>query len=201
MGQRVSPPAPGHSSLETMTNEDYSKVPPPHLLKKFSEQARVDSQKRGHPGYCKTFAKLCIDWAFRELAMDDYRAASAEVSAAASQPGSSSEIERRSDIVPPPNLVLQWMDEFNDPQHAHWEEYEVGIATRAAQWGADQELEACCEWVQSYTECGDLLRLARRPKSPSLKEQALEQLRALQQCGANHRDTDKIRRALEQLDD
>lgn len=38
-------------------------VPPPHLLKKFSEQARVDSKKRGHSGYCKTFAKLCIDWA------------------------------------------------------------------------------------------------------------------------------------------
>jgi len=38
-------------------------APPPHLLKKFSEQARVDSKKRGHSGYCKTFAKLCIDWA------------------------------------------------------------------------------------------------------------------------------------------
>jgi hypothetical protein len=63
-----------------MTQEDYSKVPPPHLLKKFSEQARKDSQKRGHAGYCKTFAKLCIDWAFQEAAMDDYRAASAEVS-------------------------------------------------------------------------------------------------------------------------
>jgi hypothetical protein len=57
--------------------------------------------------------------------MDDYRAASVEVSGAASQLGSLSKIERRSDIVPPPNLVLQWMDEFNDPQHAHWEEYEV----------------------------------------------------------------------------
>jgi hypothetical protein len=63
-----------------MTQEDYSKVPPPHLLKKFSEQARVDSQKRGHPGYCKTFAKLCIDWAFQEAAMDDLRDVSAEVS-------------------------------------------------------------------------------------------------------------------------
>jgi hypothetical protein len=51
-----------------MTQEDYSKVPPPHLLKKFSEQARKDSQKRGHAGYCKTFAKLCIDWAFQEAA-------------------------------------------------------------------------------------------------------------------------------------
>lgn len=29
--------------------------PPPHLLKKFSEQARADGQKRVHSGYCKTF--------------------------------------------------------------------------------------------------------------------------------------------------
>ncbi|NBW19917.1 MAG: hypothetical protein EBR82_69290 [Caulobacteraceae bacterium] len=190
-----------------MTNEDYSKVPPPHLLKKFSEQARVDSQKRGHPGYCKTFAKLCIDWAFRELAMDDYRAASAEVSAAASQPGSSSEIERRSDIVPPPNLVLQWMDEFNDPQHAHWEEYEVGIATRAAQWSADIELEACLEWLeqnQGRWEIPMALRDARRPKPPSFKRVALLQLDTLNaDLGLEGKgiDLSQIRRALEQLDD
>ena len=44
-------------------------VPPPHLLKKFSEQARVDSQKRGHSGYCKTFARLCIDWALNSQPM------------------------------------------------------------------------------------------------------------------------------------
>ena len=44
-------------------------VPPPHLLKKFSEQARVDSQKRGHSGYCKTFARLCIDWALNSEPM------------------------------------------------------------------------------------------------------------------------------------
>jgi hypothetical protein len=68
-----------------MTNEDYSKVPPPHLLKKFSEQAREDSNigftqwvERGRPSYCKTFAKLCIDWAFQEAAMDNYRAALAQ---------------------------------------------------------------------------------------------------------------------------
>jgi hypothetical protein len=48
------------------------------------------------------------------------------------------------------------------------------IATRAAQWGADQELEACCEWIHGETsdECFvAILRAARRPKPPSLKEQ------------------------------
>ena len=142
--------------------------------------------------------------------MDDYRAASAEVSAAASQPGSSSEIERRSDIVPPPNLVLQWMDEFNDPQHAHWEEYEVGIATRAAQWGADQELKACCEWLehkvllQHQHDVVPSLRAARRPKPPSLKEQALMALEDGDTgpgASLTSNEVDIIRRALEQLPD
>ena len=191
-----------------MTNEDYSKVPPPHLLKKFSEQAREDSQKRGHPGYCKTFAKLCIDWAFREAAMDDLRVASAEVSGAASQPGSSSEIERRSDIVPPPNLVLQWMDEFNDPQHAHWEEYEVGIATLAAKWGADQELDACCEWFQEFYKTESWVdldlrtfRAARRPKPATLKEQSLKHLEVMERDGHYLPEIlQDLRRAVEQLD-
>lgn len=41
-------------------------------------------------------------------------------------------------VAPPPDLVQQWMEEFHDPQRAHWEEYEAGIATRAAQWGYEQ---------------------------------------------------------------
>jgi hypothetical protein len=54
------------------------------------------------------------------------------------------------------------------------------IADNSAQWGADQELEACCEWAKQFNyddECyEDKLRNARRPKAPSLKEQALEEL-------------------------
>ena len=75
---------------------------------------------------------------------------------------------------------------------------------RAAQWGADQELEACCEWAQGYAECGDSLLLARRPKPPSLKEQALKALQFVDEkldlplhnhCNAIH----TIRTALEAL--
>jgi hypothetical protein len=52
--------------------------------------------------------------------------------------------------------------------------YEFHIATRAAQWGADQELEACRELlVQQGFDLVDSLHAARRPKPPSLKEQAL----------------------------
>jgi len=55
------------------------------------------------------------------------------------------------------------------------------FCTLAAQWGADQELEACCEWLAKPEVAltgkgpGDL-RAARRPKSLSLKEQALQVL-------------------------
>ena len=53
-----------------------------------------------------------------------------------------------------------------------WQEH---IANQAAQWGADQELEACCAWLaQSASEPYiNALRIARR-KPPSLKEQALD---------------------------
>jgi len=49
--------------------------------------------------------------------------------------------------------------------------------TKASQWGADQELEACCQWLRSkdiLEPAIDALRAARRPKTPRLKEQALE---------------------------
>ena len=74
-------------------------------------------------------------------------------------------------ITPPPELVQQWADMI-----ATCTDTEVFSA--ATQWGSDQELEACCEWLsgcgcESY---GRELRAARRPKPPSLKEQALEAL-------------------------
>jgi len=53
-------------------------------------------------------------------------------------------------------------------------------ATEVAQQIADQELEACCEWLKAKhwiePEFADELRAARRPNPPSLKEQALEAL-------------------------
>lgn len=79
-------------------------------------------------------------------------------------------------ITPPPELVARWKDHWFDAKikHINLEDY---ILAQAAQWGADQELEACCEWfVRDWTdiETADELRAARRPKPPSLKEQALE---------------------------
>jgi hypothetical protein len=48
--------------------------------------------------------------------------------------------------------------------------------TELAQQIADQELEACCEWMFSVGHpplATSILRAARRPKPPSLKEQTL----------------------------
>jgi hypothetical protein len=79
---------------------------------------------------------------------------------------------------------------------------------QAAQWGADQELEACIEWVSIQLNCTSQehlvphLRAARRPKPPSLKEQAFkdldELLRIARQAGVFN-PPDNIRRALEAL--
>jgi hypothetical protein len=117
-------------------------------------------------------------------------------------------------ITPPPELVFQWHREAcKDPYNGgtFFESKTLKhIATQAAQWGADQELEACCDWVSQWRcmvggnrpEVG--LRAARRPKPPSLKGQALIELcnlvDDLQRHGLGY-SSDTIRRALEQLDD
>jgi len=68
-------------------------------------------------------------------------------------------------ITPPPELVQQWASESLATQN---------LCNRAAQWGADQELEACCEWLAiHFAGVEKILRTVRRPKPPSLKEQAL----------------------------
>lgn len=99
-------------------------------------------------------------------------------------------------ITPPPELAQEWYNDKTD--------YFFDI-NRAAQWGADQELEACCQWLHCHavTEFapGDL-RAARRPKPPSLKEQALDVLHLSFDRGyLKEEAADTIRRALEALPD
>ena len=79
-------------------------------------------------------------------------------------------------ITPPLELVTQW---FLAARAMPVDQWVTDVATAAAQWGADQELEACCEWLRSkdiLEPAIDALRAARRPKPPSLKEQALREL-------------------------
>jgi hypothetical protein len=91
----------------------------------------------------------------------------------------------------PAELVKEWMAElYGTPTFIG--EVTTGLADRAAQWAwdqrepelqerADQELEACCEYLQS--EIGPLeaahFRAARRPKPPTLAEQGIEALSAV----------------------
>ena len=111
------------------------------------------------------------------------------------------------DITPPPELVKQWEEQFLERPTINGCFIQSYIATKAARWGADQELEACCKWLPKLPPwSADDLRRHRRPKPPSLKEQALE---ALGRFSANahttahqmQNDFDLFRRALEALDD
>ena len=87
----------------------------------------------------------------------------------------------------PPELAQQWLSEpYKDGTAQH-------IANRAAQWGADQQLEKVNDWIRCLgddsrtgirweLEIVQLDRLGRelwqamRPKPPTLAEQALKLL-------------------------
>jgi hypothetical protein len=107
-------------------------------------------------------------------------------------------------ITPPPELVQQWTDQIYGGPGVVVGSNDICLAKLAAQWGADQELEACCEWLHLVGDLEQQLRAARRSKPPSLKEKALLQLDTLNADLGMHGlgcDLSQIRRALEQLDD
>jgi hypothetical protein len=105
--------------------------------------------------------------------------------------------------LPPPEMVNEWvrMLEFLPDKQ---------VFSEVAQWGANQELEACVKWIE---DCGfhpsfpEDFRAARRPnpKPPSLKEQALKALKVLPtpegQVTLDITDLNTIRRALETIND
>ena len=109
-------------------------------------------------------------------------------------------------ITVPPELMQQWRDEWQEKWKNVAPFMQLGnyIAIQAARWGADQELEACCEWFV-YTHPDDrnlgALRAARRPQPPTLKEQALALLDKAEDPIWDINDFSIVRRALEQLDD
>jgi hypothetical protein len=104
-------------------------------------------------------------------------------------------------IIPPPELVQQWWEEADQYQDDPKTYFDY-VATEAAQWGADQELEACCHcFARDLRESLALeLRAARRPKPPSLKEQALDAHNRMMAGEETQDDWTIVRRALEQLD-
>ena len=106
-------------------------------------------------------------------------------------------------ITPPPELVQQLCDRafLHGADGVSRGEIEVWLIQEAFRAGADRELEACCALlVQQGFDFVDDLRTARRPKLPSLKEQALDELHISFDRGYLKKEAaDTIRRALEQI--
>jgi len=103
-------------------------------------------------------------------------------------------------ITPPLKLKRQWIEQA--PRYRDgYVGRELWLIERAAEWGADQELEACCKWTTAnFGELpGQNLHLFRRPKPQSLKEQALEEVGVFEGMGTCNIDI--IRRALEAIPD
>jgi len=100
-------------------------------------------------------------------------------------------------VTPPSELLQLWGEQLYGCNKGFHE-----LLIEAARWGADTELEACCEWLgkrRGWEDVSVPLRAERRPKPPSSKEQALQ---ALDSCSCDDADSWKlIRHALEQLPD
>ena len=110
-------------------------------------------------------------------------------------------------IVPPPELVQQWLQEHYSALPVSGvtpSESALYIATQAARWGADTELNECCHLLrqQGFDVIEDL-RAARRPKPPSLAKQGCDALDTYIYGNPNHKDKERtyntIRAALERL--
>ena len=102
-------------------------------------------------------------------------------------------------ITPPPELIKQWISAFyNTPVVPG--EFSIDIATKAARWGAEMELEACCELLDELPYDGPMLYDARRPKPPGLKDRALAALNVIEDKMLGPTTEEKlIRLALEAL--
>ena len=96
--------------------------------------------------------------------------------------------EQKHLIAPPKEMLKQWEDDwFEEREHA--DVLLVNAYAAGALAGADQELEACCALLEVsdkrvsifVSNARDFLQSTRRPKPPSLKEQALQARAALAQ--------------------
>ncbi len=105
-------------------------------------------------------------------------------------------------ITPPPELVQQWEADWHCSGNTNGNGFTYFVATSAAQWGADCELDACCAWLFEEPLCASnthkKLRAARR-KAPTLKEQALALLDKAEDPSWDINDFSIVRKALEQL--
>ncbi len=121
-----------------------------------------------------------------------------------------------SPITPPPELIAGWI-EIAKPEPWKCPPNPNVLCTLAAQWGADHQLKADAKWLDqnslnalhlTITPIGKCLVEEMRPKPPSLKEQALQELDKVNMLWCtedfdqvSRKSLDTIRKALEALPD
>ncbi len=111
--------------------------------------------------------------------------------------------------TPPPELVQQWLEELYGGPVSVISPFDQRVLIAAAQWGADQELLACGNYLKQCAawEEEDVTELYnyRRPRPLSLKELALESVKRFEKSGEffsdQMRELEFIRKALETIDD
>ena len=88
-------------------------------------------------------------------------------------------------ITPSSKLAAEWVAEIYGDPAIPLHPITLQLVERAARWGADQELEACCSIALTDPVCGTKhqrsmlvqhIRERRRPNPPSLKDRALKGL-------------------------
>ena len=97
---------------------------------------------------------------------------------------------------PPLELIKQWANE-KVYDECNWL-YEIHIANCAAQWGANEKLETCCEYLKSHAAWGpeDVQELLNHCL-PNLNDIALQMLGTIERDAHYLPEiTDTIRRAL-----
>jgi hypothetical protein len=115
-------------------------------------------------------------------------------------------------ITPPPELVQQWDEECesgNNSEVSNTFDALQWFASKAARWGADQELLACGNYLKQCAawEEEDVTEFYnyRRPRPLSLKELALESVKRFEKSGEffsdQMRELEFIRKALETIND
>lgn len=115
--------------------------------------------------------------------------------------------DQKRSIIPDSDLVQEWFEEA--PVYAREDaDYEEFIARKAALWGADQELESCCNFLKEsdFAQAERIvfeLRQNRRPKLEPLKKQAIKILDKIQSNKEwwQLEELNVVRRALEEVPD
>ena len=108
-------------------------------------------------------------------------------------------------ITPSFELMNQWYKKAcKDPYNggtAIMAQVLKDICKSAAQWGADQELEACCKYMQheDFQGFATELRAARRPKTQSKAESALNAFEHILRHSQTDHGANTVRQALERL--